>query len=229
MLTHSGTADEQSPSSKSYADKEAFNGLPPPPPRQPSPAFIQSAGPPAPKRRRIDEIPEWESVRSQWDQESTDRRSRPHPLAQNDWSNPTIPPINPHPKNPHSNEASTPIRFPPILRDPTGSIGWATVNQPTPKASPHIPSNGVEGGNNHDPRRDNEARRILENDPRKIVEQERREETAFNEEGSMAMIDKLPKPKQRQVYGIISGLQGGIEHLQRELDALKKALGIDDE
>jgi len=57
----------------------------------------------------------------------------------------------------------------------------------------------------------------------------RRESTVPNEEGSVALIDKLPKNKQRQVYGLVSGLQGGIEHLQRELDSLKRALGIDDE
>ena len=51
----------------------------------------------------------------------------------------------------------------------------------------------------------------------------------LNEEGSVALIDTFPKSKQRQVYGLVSGLQGGIENLQRELDTLKKALGIDDE
>lgn len=43
------------------------------------------------------------------------------------------------------------------------------------------------------------------------------------------MIDGLPKNKQRQVYGLVSGIQAGIEHLQRELNQLKKALGIFDE
>ena len=59
------------------------------------------------------------------------------------------------------------------------------------------------------------------------MEQERGESTI--EERSGALIDILPKSKQRQVYGLISGLQGGIENLQRELDSLKKVLGIDDE
>lgn len=45
-------------------------------------------------------------------------------------------------------------------------------------------------------------------------------------EDGIALIDTLPKNKQRQVYGLVSGLQGGIEHLQRELDSLKRALGI---
>jgi hypothetical protein len=65
------------------------------------------------------------------------------------------------------------------------------------------------------------------NDLQRNMEQERRESTI--EEGSGALIDSLPKSKQRQVYGLISGLQGGIGHLQRELDSLKRALGIDDE
>lgn len=67
------------------------------------------------------------------------------------------------------------------------------------------------------------------NGVRRNTEQERRESTIGNEEGSGALIDSLPKNKQRQVYGLVSGLQGGIEHLQRELDSLKRALGIDDE
>jgi hypothetical protein len=62
----------------------------------------------------------------------------------------------------------------------------------------------------------------------KSLERER-ESTIGNEEGSVTLIESLPKGKQRQVFSLISGLQGGIEHLQRELEALKKALGIDDE
>lgn len=44
----------------------------------------------------------------------------------------------------------------------------------------------------------------------------------------VVLIDTLPKAKQRQVYGLMSGIQGGIDHLQRELNSLKNALGIDD-
>jgi hypothetical protein len=43
------------------------------------------------------------------------------------------------------------------------------------------------------------------------------------------MIDTLPKAKQRQIFSVISGLQGGIDHLQKQLDALKALLGISDE
>jgi hypothetical protein len=42
------------------------------------------------------------------------------------------------------------------------------------------------------------------------------------------VIDSLPKTKQRQIFTVISGLQGGIDHLQKQLDALKVLLGIDD-
>jgi hypothetical protein len=44
---------------------------------------------------------------------------------------------------------------------------------------------------------------------------------------STPMIDTLPKAKQRQIFSVISGLQGGIDHLQKQLDALKALLGID--
>ncbi|KHJ31855.1 hypothetical protein EV44_g4530 [Erysiphe necator] len=47
-------------------------------------------------------------------------------------------------------------------------------------------------------------------------------------EQKIVIIDTLPKAKQRQVYGLISGIQGGIDHLQCELNSLKNALGIDD-
>jgi len=67
-----------------------------------------------------------------------------------------------------------------------------------------------------------------QNGIRRSMDQGHREDTTYDE-GSAPMIDMLPKSKQRQVYGLISGLQGGIEHLQRELAALKQALGIDDE
>ncbi|KAL3418381.1 hypothetical protein PVAG01_10097 [Phlyctema vagabunda] len=43
------------------------------------------------------------------------------------------------------------------------------------------------------------------------------------------LIDTLPRSKQRQIYGIMSGVQGGINQLQRELDNLKKVLGIQDD
>jgi len=41
------------------------------------------------------------------------------------------------------------------------------------------------------------------------------------------LIDEFPKLKQREIYAITSGIQGGIENLQKQLDLLRGALGID--
>lgn len=48
------------------------------------------------------------------------------------------------------------------------------------------------------------------------------------------LIDTLPRRKQKQIFGIIGGLQSGIrscqqqaESMQRQLDLLQSALGID--
>ncbi|KAE8444495.1 hypothetical protein EG329_000479 [Mollisiaceae sp. DMI_Dod_QoI] len=43
------------------------------------------------------------------------------------------------------------------------------------------------------------------------------------------LIDTFPKAKQRQIYGVVSGLQGGIEHLNSQVASLKALLGIDAE
>lgn len=48
-------------------------------------------------------------------------------------------------------------------------------------------------------------------------------------DNSTPVIDTLTKQKQRQIYSIISGIQGGIEHLKRQLDSLKVTLGIEDD
>lgn len=40
------------------------------------------------------------------------------------------------------------------------------------------------------------------------------------------VIDTLPKAKQRQIYSVISGMQGGIDHLEKQLSSLKALLGI---
>lgn len=87
-----------------------------------------------------------------------------------------------------------------IPQEQRNSIGgWAPVNQPT------------------------------ENSNYQAKDEGRREDTYINDDGSAALIDTLPKSKQRQVYGLVSGLQTGIQGLQRDLDSLKKALGIDEE
>jgi hypothetical protein len=55
------------------------------------------------------------------------------------------------------------------------------------------------------------------------------EHSSTAKEASAPIIDTLPKPKQRQIYAIVSGIQGGIDHLQKQLDALKTLLGIEAE
>lgn len=64
--------------------------------------------------------------------------------------------------------------------------------------------------------------------PHRGMSRERREDAGGNDSSTGALIDTLPKNKQRQLYGVLSGLQGGIENLQRELDSLKKTLGVED-
>lgn len=41
------------------------------------------------------------------------------------------------------------------------------------------------------------------------------------------LIDTLSKSKQRQIFGLISGIQGGIDHLQKQLNLLQACLGIE--
>lgn len=50
----------------------------------------------------------------------------------------------------------------------------------------------------------------------------------------ISLIDTLPRRKQKQIFGIIGGIQSGIrsvrqqtETLQKQLDLLQEALGID--
>lgn len=52
--------------------------------------------------------------------------------------------------------------------------------------------------------------------------------------GEMGLIDRLPRKKQREIFGIIGTIQSGIrmvrsqtESLQKQLDLLQGALGID--
>lgn len=96
-------------------------------------------------------------------------------------------------------------------------MGWATVNQPRTAPPPTAParpaSNGADRNGAFTPR---------------SIERERREGTGGNEDGAVPLIDSLPKNKQRQVYGALSGMQRGIEHLQREIDSFKRTMGIED-
>ena len=77
-------------------------------------------------------------------------------------------------------------------------MGWATVNQPTSLPGPQKYERATSAAGSF-----------------RNVEQVRREDTVINEEGSVPLIDTLPKSKQRQVYGQVL-------HLCRKIEALIK-------
>lgn len=173
-------------------------------PTQPS-----SDGPQA-KRRKKDQVPEWETTRPQWEQELGDSHARQQMSERGQpWA-----PVNPQmstPTGPMMNGMNGSRSVPTSMEHRSAMGSWASVNQnaaPAPQIYGGQEGNNVAYQSNMNPAR--------------------REEAAAFDDGT-ALIDTLPKSKQRQVYGLVSGLQGGIDHLQRELDSLKKALGIDDE
>lgn len=45
----------------------------------------------------------------------------------------------------------------------------------------------------------------------------------------MPLIDSFPKSKQRHIFGVIGGLESGIDHLNAQVVSLKALLGIDAE
>jgi hypothetical protein len=79
-------------------------------------------------------------------------------------------------------------------------MGWATVNQPTSLPGPQKYERATSTAGSF-----------------RNLEQVRREDTvvSVNEEGSVPLIDTLPKSKQRQVYGQVL-------HLCRKVVALIK-------
>lgn len=166
------------------------------------------------KRRKTDNsVPEWESARPQWEQElGESARQQMNQIVERSWA-----PVNStgtmsvtHPMMNGMNGVAPGVQG--GNNEHRNSLNWASVNQPMP-----MPGQQFGNGGDGNP-----------SGYRVNMEQGRREET-INEDGGAALIDALPKHKQRQVYGLVSGLQGGIEHLQRELNSLKKALGINDE
>ncbi|KAI9054989.1 hypothetical protein LZ554_002132 [Drepanopeziza brunnea f. sp. 'monogermtubi'] len=185
--------------------------LNPPLPEEPSP-FVDHGHPPEAKRRKTDAVPEWESARPQWEQElgESHARQQMNEIVQRPWptvnNSPASMPIQHAMMNGMNGSGSRP---PEGAHPPRDSLGWASVNQPVPMP-----------GQTYRNSADGQSFRVL-------AEQGRREDTG-NDDG-LTLIDTLPKSKQRQVYGLISGIQGGIFTLQRELDSLKRALGIDDE
>lgn len=198
-------------------------------PEKTSPITLQTSGPPSAKRRRTNPVPEWEKTRPQWNQELEESHARlpMNEIVQRPWATVNAPLSTSHtpvsithaPVSKNSPQSSRNGFDDGLQRN---SIGWAAVNQPTPTPNPRLSmtNNGqVEVFSNS-------ARRTMDHERRENV---RHDETTPKEESSSALIDILPRTKQRQVYGLVSGLQGGIQQLQRELDLLKKALGIDDE
>jgi len=181
------------------------------PSRNPS-QYQPASDPPQPKRRKTDTVPDWESARPQWEQELGESHARQQmsEIGQRSWATVNSPISMPMAANGLSGTGS---RNPSQSLEHRNSMGWAAVNQPLAGPSPQAFHIGDSNAGSY----------------RSTVEQARREETTMIEDGSVALIDTLPKNKQRQVYMLVSGLQSGINHLQSELEALKKALGIDDE
>jgi hypothetical protein len=179
---------------------------------------------PKSKRRRTEKqkekVPEWESARPQWEQELGDSQARQqmNEIAQRPWAtvNPPISTATPQSQMimNGANGVSTVPQNSMERSNPSSMGGWAAVNQPPAAPGAQGYRNG--GENN------GISYQIS-------MDQAKREDTVLDEKESAALIDTLPKHKQRQVYGLVSGLQGGIEHLQRELDSLKRALGIDED
>ncbi|KAK6585100.1 hypothetical protein PZA11_001827 [Diplocarpon coronariae] len=169
--------------------------------------------PPEAKRRKTDTIPEWESARPSWEQElgESHARQQMNDIVQRPWATVNSPATMANSRMINRMNLNGTGSRPPMGGH--GALGWS-VSQHGSLTGGQVFSNRGEGsGSSFRPNQ----------------EQGRREETVGNEDASMAIIDTLSKGKQRQIYGLVSGLQGGILTLQRELDALKRALGIDDE
>jgi hypothetical protein len=201
------------------------------------------------------EVPDWESARPQWEQELDDSQARiqMNQGVRSPWAavNQPAPPQAQAPvpvpaQQPSNgiNGARNDFQYPPERRVSGG--GWAAVNQPVAPPPPppppppqplrnHYYADAVSNVAGHQSNgADYPTSGLL---PQGIptapqsninLEQRKRDAMSPNDDESPALIDTLPKNKQRHLYGLISGLQGGIQHLQSELDALKKAFGIED-
>ena len=147
---------------------------------------IPTEGPQSKRRRVTDPIPEWESARPQWEQELGDSQARQHmnEIVQRPWTTVNSPATIPIPTSQTMNDMNSPGTVPQRPIEPRNSMGWATVNQPTPLPGPQTYERAASTAGSF-----------------RNLEQARREETVINEEGSTALIDTLPKSKQRQVYG----------------------------
>lgn len=211
------TEEGKSPQAEASPRYAESYSLPPPPQLE----AHYSNGPPESKRRRITQ----ESRELVGPEPKVEEPSRPviRDMTERHWATVNSPMPAPPPQinteTPNSRYIPQPLPPPPIERDrPVAErpMSWAAVNQvPTLPPPPPQPVNGRDEHNG--------------GLPPPSFESERREGTAGHEEGSISLIDSLPNRKQRQIYGVISGLQSGIDHLQRELDSLKRTFGISDD
>ncbi|KAH8804789.1 hypothetical protein F5884DRAFT_426031 [Xylogone sp. PMI_703] len=214
-----GDDDGKSPTSEASPRFTATYTLPPPPEAH------YPNGPPPPKRRRTQQSRELADPEPKSEEE---RRPAIRDMTERHWATVNSPMPAPPPQIPSQMNIETPnSRYipppPPPERDRPVTerpISWAAVNQapplPPPPPPPSQPLNG----------RDEQNGSFSQ---QASYESERREGTAGNEEASISLIDSLPKSKQRQIYGVLGGLQSGIDHLQRELDSLKRTFGINDD
>ncbi|TQS36120.1 hypothetical protein Golomagni_03440 [Golovinomyces magnicellulatus] len=161
-----------------------------------------------PMKKTATITPEPENTRNYLDQKTNDKVPEQVNIGQRHWAT-----VNPQ-------AASKLTQFMTRELTPNGNMTHSALNQiNTPGKSsanqPSITSNFTGEDNN-----------CFASQSNQII----RKGTSPREEGgAFIIIDTLPKGKQRQVYGLISGIQGGIDHLQRELNLLKNALGINDD
>ena len=189
--------------------------------RPPSGGLFQGA--PPLKRRRIDEPhsahPQFDMDRPQWQQELGISQARQQIGLQRPWPPPGMQKPFPGPIQgqlpPHMlpNGAGGPRGGPP--GPPFGRGGspraWQSVNQ-------SLPPGALGPG----------ARGRMSPSVEEQQQGGKGEEGEFGGGEGKSLIEMMGKGRQRQIYGLVSGLQGGIDHLQRELDGLKRAIGIDD-
>lgn len=202
------------------------------------------------RRRTAENITEWGDKRSVWQQPYTPSSAgQPHknsPAGQeirdvvqrpwatvNDQPPPASHPLpqiapqvapqaqpqiysNNHGMNGYNRQNYQPPLPAPASSQQSSSGGWATINQPAPAPPQPSQSSYYNGTPNSSVYQQSKAPHS-------------RPEDVQPAEDESILIDMLPKNKQRQVYGLVAGIQGGIEHLQRELDSLKRAFGIEDE
>jgi len=112
------------------------------------------------------------------------------------------------------------------------SRGWTVANvQPPPVVEPmnYIRPAPVQQTTNEPPPPSSQDRK---HEPMRIIDMTANERPPPNfrdtkQESTIPVIDMLSKGKQRHIYGIVSGLQGGIDSVQKQLNMLRASLGIE--